>query len=193
MDMVHELGLKAANFAKLAYNLQEVLDEKYSARSRVEAIIFDNLRPDEAALEEAMSKAESSKEKLCCVLHSYQNNILTLRDFLEAALHENEQAEEEVMIVMGELVGTLVHTLDWISEMRQKLDDTGMPSSLYSGDLEKEMTVAVEEYLKQSSATDIVYAVRNYAVAEEVMVCADDLILHIKEIFTGRVDAYTNE
>ena len=193
MDMVHELGLKAANFSKRAGNLQAVLDKKYNAGCKVKAIIFDNLRPDEVALKEAMSKAESSKEKLCCVLHSYQNNILTLGNFLEAALRGNKQAEEEVMKVMGKLVGTLVHTLDWISKMRQKLNDTRMPSSLYSGDLEKEMTVAVEKHLKQSSATDIVYAVRNYAVAEEVMVCADDLILHIKEIFTGRVDAYTNE
>ena len=137
MDMVHELGLIAANFAKRAYHLQEVLDEKYSAGSKVEAIIFDNLRPDEIALQEAMSKAESSKERLCCVLHSYQNNILTLRDILEAALNETQKAEEEVMKVMDEQVGSLMYTLHWISDMRIKLNDSTMPSSLYSGDWRK--------------------------------------------------------
>ena len=182
MDMVHELDLNAANFAKRAHHLQEVLDEKYSAGSKVEAIIFDNLRPDEIALQKAMSKAESSKERLCCVLHSYQNNILTLRDFLEAALHETQKAEKEVMKVMDELVGNLMYTLHWISEMRIKLNDSTMPSSLYSGDLEEKMTVDVEEYLNQSSATEIVYAVRNYAVATEVMVCADQLISYIGKL-----------
>ena len=46
------------------------------------------------------------------------------------------------------------------------------------------MTVDVEEYLNQSSATEIVYAVRNYAVATEVMVCADQLISYIGKLQT---------
>ena len=92
--------------------------------------------------------------------------------FVNAMCDESGHAPKELLQCMYRLARKLDMALGVISEMKKTLHDTVIPKSKYTQKLEDEFTKSVEDLLKQSTATDFVMAVRNFALVEEVSICA---------------------
>lgn len=184
MEMVDELANLAASFAESAMKLNSVYEKRYNAGHYVGAIIFDNLRVDEEKLTRKMAQAKSTNERIRNILDSFQNEIITLSDFLSSALYETKDAETELISGLQMVIARLNSSLQFIARMRNKLNDSEMPVSMYSEQLEKIMTDRVQAYLHESSPNELVYAVRNYAIVTEVFICAEFLVDFLRKLQT---------
>ena len=182
MDRVHELMESTFNFAQTSTDLGKLYDRKYNASSKIGAIVFDNLRVDFASLEDQLLHANSTNEKLICVLNAFQNAIITLKDFMGAAYSETDPNTHELKDAIESLFRRLKNTLYVIDVMKVELNDNTLAISKYTRQLENDMTERVQSYLHQSSLTTMVFVVRNYALHLEVLYCAESLMAYLQKI-----------
>ena len=180
MDLIAKLVHEATDVWTTSYELNQLYDAHFKAGQSVGAIVFDNLRINEDELSAQLARAWSPNKKLCCIVNAFQNEIITLKDFIASALENTKQ--HDIAMKMEVLLALLNSMLGLIARMRLKLNDTQMPVSMYTHALENDMTSLVMTYLHKKTASDLVYAVRNYAIVFEVIVCAELLKNYIKKL-----------
>ena len=187
MDMLDGLLTGLGTLVKTADDLNNVYDKRFKAGQFVGAIVFDQLRVNDAELRRKISTARSTNQRLCYILDSFQNVIFTLKIFMESASRETKRTETEILKVLGDVIGYLNYILHFISKMRSKLNDFTVPVPLFpdQAGVESQMTESVKIYLHESSITKLVYAVRNYAIVTEILICADSMATYLHQLQTA--------
>ena len=180
MDLIDKLTQEATSVFTTACELNQLYDAHFKTSQSIGAIVFDNLRVNEDELRGQLERAPSPNKKLCCILNAFQNEIITLKDFIASALHTT--IKRDIAVKMENLLALLSSMLGLIARMRLKLNDTQIPVSMYTHTLEKDMTSLVMTYLHKTTESEFVCAVRNYAIVFEVIVCAKLLTSYIKRL-----------
>eukprot|EP00795_Rhopilema_esculentum_P004811 gene4811-21124_t len=150
MDQLQELRERAIAFANSAYNLMKEYDKTYQAASHVGAIVFDNLRPVYRNIDRQLLRASTRNKKLVCIIDNFQDQILTLKDFMCKIYDESQGLQQDdLKRSIGHVIGNLSSSLNIVALIRHKLGDQRLPVSWYDkeGQLETVMTERVADYL----------------------------------------------
>ena len=185
MEFLHDLNQACTSTAGTATSLNEQYDVKYNASELAGTVVLTNLREYEDEVQKTYSSARSTNERLRCIADGFQNGILTLRDYMTAAMDETDRAETRILRAMETLIGNLSFTLKIIAQIRTKLNDTTLPVSRYSRENEDIITSRIALYVTHTTVpNDLVYAVRNYAIVVEILICAELLVGYIQRLDT---------
>lgn len=176
MDMLDALVQDITTMAQTSSQLMQRYDQRFNVEEVIGAIIFDNLRVDEDILKRDLLNAHSINEKLCYILNTFQKPMLTLSALMTSALRDTDEREMEIVKFLRHLLSNMAYVLKGIAEMKIKLNDADTPGRITVQALLDDLTRAVKNYLPQSSATDLVYAVRNYAITIEVYFWAESFV-----------------
>ena len=174
MDKVTELLKSAHSIQRDAYLLRQVYEKEFK-QPLERGIRFDNLQNDVITLKRKLVDTTALNKKLALILNSFQDPLLTMLQFVKAIYEESAHCPKEMLRAIYNLAHQLDTTLAIIDEMKSKLHDNVMPVSKYSTALENELTTSVMKLLLQTKVTDLVMAVRNYALVDEAAICGDEL------------------
>ncbi len=147
------------------------------------AVTFDNLQNNTEALRIRLATAMSHNEKLKCILESFQDPCVTLRDFMHAVAAESVHEVDEIRTAVDVLVELLDNALHVMEGIKLSLGDHTEPQTMYTPKLENEMTEKVREYLihqgtPEKSAKDL----RNYVLFLAVVILGQNLIHFLQEL-----------
>ena len=185
MEQLQELRETAIAFANSAYNLMKEYDKIYEAATHVGAIVFDNLRPVYKNIDRQLLRASTRNKKLVCIIDNFQDQILTLKDFMCRIYDESQGLkQDDLKRSIGHVIGNLSSSLNIVALIRHKLGDQRLPVSWYDkeGRLETVMTERVADYLPAGTSRELVYAVRNYAISHEVILCAEMMFQYLQRL-----------
>ena len=184
MELIHELVESVPGMAQCSYELTECYVKRYNLEQLAGAVVFTNLRTKEDVLKRKLSNARSTRERLCCIINAFQDSMLTLRALMISALDETETTEAAILKSIGDLLGYMAKVLRVIAQVKAKLNDTEIPESKGIQAIQDELTRYVMDHLHESSANELVYAVKNYAITAEVYTWSDDFVRHLNSLST---------
>ena len=182
MEKLKYLMESVLNIDRDGHLLRQVYQKEFTQTLETE-VRFDILQNDTVALKRALVTVTALNRKLVMILNSFQDPLLTMLHFVNAMCDESEHAPKELLRCMYNLARKLDLTLGIISDMKTTLHDTVISKSQYTQKLENEFTKSVENLLQKSKATDFVMAVRNFALIEEVSICASELNEFLMPLF----------
>ena len=181
MEQLQALKERVGEFAKSACSLMNKYDERYQVANHVGAIVFDNLRPVYKNIDRQLLRASTRNEKLVCILDNYQDEILTLKDFMSKIYDESHDTQQDnLKRSIGDVIGNLSSSLYIIAFIKHNLGDQRHPVSRYKQRRETLMTERVAAYLPAGTSRELVYAVRNYVISREVILCAETMFRYFE-------------
>ena len=176
MKLLETTIQQSISLAKEGVDTKNAIAKTATGSSTIEtAVNFDNLRMDVAGLRERMARAESPMQKIAELIVHIDDAILTLFDFVNEVTrritHKTGESYEHLSLVIVRL--NSIHRLCISIKYECGLDLKA--TSMFSSPLLAEMTRIVQEYLHGHS-NEYAIAVRNYALIEEVVILANQII-----------------
>ena len=174
MDKVKILLKQVHEIQRDASLLHQEYEKTYGYETLKRGVRFAMLQNDVVALKIKLVTVRGLNKQLVLILNSFQDPLQTMMDFLRVIFAQTSHSEAKLLRCIRNLAIRLDSAMDVIATMKNELHDKVNPVSKYSFALEKELNTSIVKLLGESEVTDLVLAVRNYAIVEEAFICADE-------------------
>ena len=176
MKLLESIAQQSILAATEAVAAQNVIAKEATGSSIIRtAVNYDNIRMDMAGVKESCARVESPRQKIAVFIVAADNAVLTLSDFVNEITRGVARSGRD-SYKHQHLVAVILNSLHRLCvSIKYELGLDTSATSGFSYPLLAKMTRSVREYLRGHS-NKYVMAVRDYALLQEVVILANQMI-----------------
>ena len=183
MEQVGHLQRLSILLANEAVGARTAIAQRATGKNFITtAVNFNNIRIGIPELEQLLSAAESTQQRLITIAKAIDDSIVTLFDFVKEVARRSNSRRRSINQHLNALLAMMnkIHELCVAIKYTYRADTSS--HSMYSPALFENMTKTVEHYVHGQNDAK---AIRNYAIMDEIVILAD-LTLGLMHRYLGR-------